>query len=150
MATFEVTPVTTIPSADLCAGLVTDKVNRPMSQTAVIKPAVGQSFVDPDFGTTIRRVSDASAIGKTYVKTMYSTQPAWNADESLLLLLGSGYEHLLYNGKTYQFIRNISNEINPSDGEQVMWDNTNPQVLYYMELSSHHVLLKLPRPIDGY
>ncbi len=120
-------------SANLCDTLVTDKTNRPLSQAAVDKPAAGQSFVDPQFGTTIRRVSDAKAIGKSYVKTMYSTQPAWNADESLLLLLSSGYEHVLYDGKTYQFIRNISNEINPSDGEEVMWDNDDPQVLYYAE-----------------
>ncbi|UXI68929.1 hypothetical protein [Tahibacter amnicola] len=117
--------------ANLCEGLVTDKLNHPLSVAAVSKPAARQSFTDPQFGTRIRRVTDAAAIGKTYVKTMYSTQPAWNADESLLLLLSTGYQHVLYDGRTYQFIRNISSEISPSDGEQVLWDNDDPQVIYY-------------------
>ncbi|MBL8301039.1 MAG: hypothetical protein JNN30_22070 [Rhodanobacteraceae bacterium] len=116
---------------NLCNGLVTDKLNHPLSVSGVSKPAVGQVFVDPQFGTRIRRVTDAAAIGKTYVKTMYSTQPAWNVDESLLLLLSTGYRHVLYDGRTYEFIRDISGEISPSDGEQVLWDNDDPQVIYY-------------------
>ena len=47
------------PATDLCAGLVTDKVARPM--TAVTKPALGQSYRDPAFGTTVRRVTDVVA-----------------------------------------------------------------------------------------
>lgn len=122
-----------VASADLCEGLVTDKANHPLVQAATSKPAAGQSFVDPNFRTTIRRVTDYSAIGKTYVKTMYSTQPAWSKDEKWLLLLASGYEHVLYDGKTYAFIRNISNEINPSDGEQVLWSQSNPDELFYAD-----------------
>lgn len=122
-----------VASANLCEGLVTDKASHSLVQAAVSKPAAGQAFVDPNFRTTIRRVTDYSAIGKSYVKTMYSTQPAWSKDEKWLLLLASGYEHVLYDGKTYAFNRNISNEINPSDGEQVLWSQSNADELYYAD-----------------
>src|SRR3990172_242802 len=69
-------------TADLFNRLVTDKLNHPM--TALAKPAVGQTVVDPEFGTTIRRITDAGGTG--VIKPAYSTIPACNADESYLIL----------------------------------------------------------------
>jgi hypothetical protein len=119
---------------DLCSGLVHDKVAHPM--TAVTKPAKGQAFVDPQFGTTVRRISDASsAVGAAgVIAPMYSTVQAWNADESYLILYhtgGSGAGHHLYNGKTYAHIKQL--DISPADIEQVFWDTSNPKILYYVD-----------------
>src|SRR5215510_13531553 len=44
----------------------------------------GEPYVDPRFGGRIVRVTDASA-GKRCV-TAYSWWPAWNADETMMLL----------------------------------------------------------------
>ncbi|GIK82805.1 MAG: hypothetical protein BroJett024_39100 [Alphaproteobacteria bacterium] len=118
-------------SANLCEGLVTDKLAHAM--TDVAKPAVGGSFVDPQFGTTIRRISDAAAKGFEFIKPMYSTIQAWNADETRLILLRPGGWHELYDGKTYQYLRTLD-DISPADDEQVYWDTTDPQVLYYANI----------------
>ena len=122
--------------ADLCAGLIIDKVAHPM--TALAKPAVGAAVTDPQFGTTIRRISNSGSTG--VIKPAYSTIPAWNADESYLILYhtGSGVPggagHHLYNGKTYQHIKKLS--INPPDLEQFYWHGTDPNILYYVNSSN--------------
>lgn len=77
-------------------------------------------------------MTNAQGRGLQYVKTMYSTVQAWNADESRLLLLRQGYTHELYDGRTYTFIRSVD-DINPADGEQVYWDTSDPQILYYAD-----------------
>src|SRR3990167_1699428 len=116
---------------DLCQGLITDKAAHPM--TSLAKPALGQAVTDPQFGTKIRRVSAiATSEGdNAIIVPMYGTMPAWNADESKLILYHVGKGHELYDGTTYAFIRPLP--INPSDVEHVQWDANDPDVLYYPE-----------------
>jgi hypothetical protein len=107
---------------------VTDKAAHPM--TTVAKPARLASYKDPNFGTTVRRVTDVVAqFGGQYAKPVYSTMPAWNADESYLILYVPGQGHKLFNGKTYEFVRNLA--ISPADLEHVYWSATDPDALYY-------------------
>jgi hypothetical protein len=123
-------------SADLCDGLITDTNAHPM--TALAMPALGHATIDPQFGTTIRRISDAG--GTAIIKPAYSTIPAWNADESYLILyhtgtgVPGGTGHHLYNGKTYQYIKKLN--INPPDLEQFYWHATDPNILYYVDRSN--------------
>lgn len=106
--------------------------------------AIGQSFVDPKFGTTIRRVTDVTNDGRgthKVLKTMYSTISAWNADESYLILYrtsGGSATHELYDGKTYQFIRKLD-DIAPVDLEQIYWDTSDPDILYYANRSYNNL-----------
>jgi hypothetical protein len=74
----------------LCAGLVSDTQPHPM--TPLARPARLGAVVDPEFGTTIRRISDVSASegDSAIVKPMYSTMPAWSADEAFLILWHRG------------------------------------------------------------
>ena len=101
--------------------------------TALAKPAVGDSTIDEEFGTTIYRVTEvtATAGADAVIKPMYSTVAAWNADESLLLLYNVAGGHELYDGRTYAFMRGL--DIHPADLEQVYWDTTDPDLLYYVE-----------------
>jgi hypothetical protein len=118
--------VSAVSAADLCQGLVQDKSAH--AQTSLAKPAVGQAVRDPQFGTTIKRVSAAS--GATFaVRPLYSTISAWNADESLMLLYHVNQGHALYDGRTYRFLRLLP--ISPADIEQVYWHTTNPDLLFY-------------------
>jgi hypothetical protein len=121
----------TVGTIDLCAGMVTDKNPHPM--TTLAKPAVGGTIVDAEFGTTIRRITAVAGSGaNAAIVPMYTTTSAWNADESLLILYGvGGGGHQLYNGKTYQPIRSLG--INPADLEQVYWDTSDPDILYYVD-----------------
>jgi hypothetical protein len=126
-------------TGDPCAGLITDKSDHPM--TSVAKPARLAAYTDPVFGTTVRRVTDVAAqFGGEYAKPAYSTMPAWNADESYLILYVVGDGHKLFHGKTYEFVRDL--DISPADLEHVAWSGTDPDALYYPSGSA----LKLYRP----
>ncbi len=117
-------------TANLCEGLITDKLDHPM--TALTKPAKGNTVIDPQFGTVIRRIS-ASGTGAV-IKPMYSTIQAWNADETYLILYhtrGTNNGHHLYDGKTYKYIRKLN--ITPPDLEQVFWHTTDPDTLMYID-----------------
>jgi hypothetical protein len=118
-------------AGNLCEGLVQDKEKHPM--TALAKPAVGAFATDAEFGTKIYRVSEVKASGSSdaVIKPMYSTVAAWNADESMLLLYSVAAGHQLYHGKTYAFLRSL--DISPADLEQVYWDTTDPDILYYVD-----------------
>src|SRR5262249_40613088 len=62
---------------------------------------------------------------------MYTTIPAWNADESRLILYAVGSGHELYDGTTYERLGAL--DINPADVEQVYWDTSDPDLLYYTD-----------------
>jgi len=115
---------------DLCNGLVQDKMAHAM--TSLAKPAVGAVVMDAEFGTRIRRITSVTAgAGDSAIVPLYTTISAWNADESLLILFNIAGQHQLYDGKTYQFMHNL--DINPPDLEQVYWDTSNPDILYYVD-----------------
>ena len=120
--------------ADLCQGLVSDRLAHPM--TPVAKPAVGQAVRDPQLGGTLRRITAAGPVpgSDSAVVPVYSTVSAWNADESLLLLYHVGRGHELYDGRTYRFLRGVP--IAPNDIENVYWHATDPDVLYYLSGTS--------------
>ena len=117
-------------NVDLCAGMVADLQPHPM--TALGKPALGATAVDPQFGTTLRRITAVAGTGASAViAPMYTTISAWNADESRLILYAVGAGHQLYDGKTYALIKPL--DINPADLEQVYWDTSDPDLLYYTD-----------------
>jgi len=126
-------------AADLCQRLVKDKLPHPM--TPLAKPALGQSVIDPQFGTTLRRISAVAPSGANpAIVPLYSTVSAWNADESRLILYHVGVGHELYDGHTYRLIRTL--DITPADIEQVYWHTSDPDVLFYVngnQLIRYHV-----------
>jgi hypothetical protein len=129
-------PITT-PALDIQEGLVCDKVFR--SLQPLDRPGYLQTVKDPAFAVTIRRITDAGA--GNVIKPAYSTIPAWNADESYLLLYDEkNGVHKLYNGRTYAFIRNFDFDF--TDIEHFYWSTTDPDILFYPsdnKLIRHHV-----------
>ncbi len=104
------------------------------------EPALGGSYKSILGGKIVRITDVVGTTGKVGVNApMYSTIPAWNADESYLILyqtqgysssgLSSGWK--LYNGKTYKFIKDL-NVVSPADVEDVYWSSTDPDTLYYI------------------
>jgi hypothetical protein len=112
---------------DLCEGLVTDKAAHPM--TALGKPALGEAVTDPEFGTTLRRITDVGGTG--VIKPMYSPTQAFNADETYMVLYEVGHGHLLYDGQSYEYVRDLA--ISPPDLEQVYWSTTDPDSLFWID-----------------
>jgi hypothetical protein len=133
---------------DLCAGLVQDLTDRPM--TALAKPALGQTVVDAEMGTTIRRITAVTPGGANpVIKPAYSTIAAWNADETRLILYDvSNGEHRLYDGKTYQFLKVLN--ISPPDLEQFYWHTSEPMILQYVHdnvFVRYHVDTDVEEPV---
>lgn len=123
-----------LTTTNLCSGAgVTGKAD--VAYTALAKPALHEAVVDPDFGTTIRRVTDVATQwpGATVAVPAYPTIPAWNADESSLLLYvtepSQGWA--LFDGKTYAYRKML--QINPADVEQFYWSATDPDLIYYVD-----------------
>lgn len=118
---------TSAAAVNLCEGLITGNGNYPMTNLA--RPGYLKSAIDPQFGTKITRVSASTDV----VKPAYSTMPVWNADESLMILWDRSKQgHVLLDGKTYEFIRELS-ETNPTDIEHMAWHATNPDLVFYPE-----------------
>jgi len=125
---------TSLATTNLCAGLVRDKLPHPM--TALPKPAPGEPLIDPEFRTRIVRITDVAAQLRSTAgaaKPAYSTIPAWNADESYLIVYvtqkSGAAGHFLLDGHTYRPIRAL--DIEPTDIEHFYWSSTDPDVLYY-------------------
>lgn len=145
-----------------CAGRIADRIDRPMLPVVlsapdlapIEKPAKGGSYVDPAFGTIVRRVT---AVAETegenaVIKPLYSTMPAWNADESLLLLWHRGRGYELYQGdEPYAFIR-VLVAFHPTDIESLLWHPKDPtRVFYPSNYNAQPFLIQQSvSPVDAY
>jgi hypothetical protein len=89
------------------------------------KPQAGEEYIDEAFGTRVTRISHAIPIDgeNAIIKPMYSTVPAWSADERYLLLWSRAHGHLLYQGdRPYRYIGPLD-PYHPSDIESVLWSS---------------------------
>lgn len=127
------------PASQPCAGLTSGQGDVPMANRP--KPALGQPYKSV-YGATVERITDVKAWNDGQdgvIAPMYSTVPAWNSNESYLLLYqtkgfvkGSNVQarYLLFNGMNYKFIRSLP--IATADVEDVYWSPTDPDILYYI------------------
>ena len=118
--------------------LVTDWNARPT--TAMGRPAYLQPVREPDFGTTLTRVTGdpgttVANIGGTWGTlsgNAYAKEPAWNADMSLLVLrvMNGGTSGWLYlDGSTYQPVFRRTS----IPGTQELWHPTQPDIMVFSE-----------------
>lgn len=123
-----------------CDGRITDKLAHPMDPAGVSKPAPGECYTDPAFGTKVCRISaaDPAEGPNAVIKTNYNTTRGWNADGSRLYTWHRGgriYE--IYEGdEPYTHVQTLrlvgsATTGNPTDIEHVLWDPIDPNVLYY-------------------
>jgi len=117
------------------AYLVDREVRLPVNYFVLVPPAAGQSYVDPVFGTSIRRLSDAphqpNAADDGYLALIgneYSTMSPFNQDDSRLLLVHQSY-FALYDGEG-RYQRDLPFEI--SAASEPRWSRRDPNVFYYM------------------
>ncbi len=133
------TPVATQPPTSLPAEpaeLVTDLDPRPIS--SMDRPGV-DLVTEPDFGTSIRRLSSAST-GEV-VTPVYSGTQSFNADGSLVLLYRTGtasVAHLVVDPSTGEIVATL--ELEASDIEDLAWDATNPDLLRYVRAGSNELV----------
>jgi hypothetical protein len=115
---------------------VTDRIiYLPPDYTTFRPPSAGGSYIDPVFGTAIKRISDAmqtpSVTGSvvTTIENEYSTMSAFNSDSTRLLLSHSSY-FALYDGDG-NFIRDLY-PYGIAASSEPRWSRTDPNVFYYV------------------
>ena len=121
--------------------LVTDNSSRvPPNYYTFLPPASGNSYVDPIFGSTIKRMSNATvspdvAFGTgflPFISDEYSTMTPFNADNSRILALHFSYFGL-YNGifdAAGNFIKNLPFAVSAST--EPRWSPTKTNILYFI------------------
>lgn len=105
--------------------------------TEYLPPQVGFSYVDPIFGSVIKRVSDARGTSDSGRGTQalpliaheYSTVSAFNTDSSLMLLVHFSY-FALYDGQG-NFIRELPYKVTAAS--EPRWSQSDPSVFYYLD-----------------
>ena len=115
---------------------VTDReIYNPVNYFSFLPPDVGKSYIDPAFGTVIKRVSNAPSEpnrGDTgnlaFIVNEYATMTPFNSDSSLILLQHQSY-FALYDGDG-DYLRDLPFEINASS--EPRWSRRDANVLYYV------------------
>lgn len=87
------------------------------------QPPVGESFIDPMFGTVIRRITDAAKAGAAFCQVRYATVSPVNADNSLILIEYGGRPAL--HDASGQFLENLPSMFEPS------WSSSRPELLFH-------------------
>lgn len=118
------------------AQLTTTAIENPPNYNSFLPPSVGGTYVDPVFGSTVRRVSNALNMSNnsagsgnlTWIETEYPTAAAMNGDDSYFILVHESYFGL-YSGSTGLYLHDLPFEINASS--EPRWSRKDNVTLYY-------------------
>ena len=120
---------------DALAYLTDAGIHIPLDYFTFLPPLAGGSYVDANFGTSIKRLSNAlgtkSAVASgnlTQVTNEYSTMSPFNNDNTFLILQHDSYFGL-YSGAG-DYLRDLPFAINT--GAEPRWSRTDPNVLYFL------------------
>jgi hypothetical protein len=116
------------------AQLTTTGIELAPEYDTLVPPPVGVTYVDPTFGSTIKRVSNALSTPNadgggslTWIENEYSTMSAFNSDNSKFILVHQSY-FALYDGSGF-YIHDLPLEINSSS--EPRWSRKDNVTLYY-------------------
>jgi len=121
--------------APVFAQLSIGGVELPPNYNTFQPPAVGGTYVDPVFGSTVKRISNALGTPNadaggylTWVEDEYPTMTPFNSDNSKILLVHQSYFGL-YDGTGF-YIRDLPLEINASS--EPRWSRNDNSTIYYI------------------
>src|SRR5438094_1557466 len=134
-----VVPATPAPGMPICGISGDTSIHVPTDWQTFVPPAKGQSYVDPTFGCTVTRVTDASSEewssrcnGSGCYTPMimgYATISSFNANDSYLMLEDGWNDHFVTDLKGDVVVR-VGNMLGGNDG-WYLGDAINPSVFYY-------------------
>jgi len=111
------------------------EVHIPVNYFTLVPPPVGQSQLDPVFGTAVRHISDARNqpnsrnVGSVpFIATEYSSMSPFNRDNSRLLLVHHSY-FALYDGEG-RYQQDLPFDATASS--EPRWSRSDPNLLYYI------------------
>jgi len=122
---------------------VTDAgVYPPVNESIFLPPGLGQSYIDPAFGSMVTRMSDALRTQNgadtgtlTFIVHEYSTMSPFNRDNSRILILHQSY-FALYDG-TGRYLKDLPLEIVASS--EPRWSRRDTNVVYYHPFYSNQL-----------
>ena len=121
-------------AASALAQITTTGVQTPTNYNIFVPPAAGGSYVDPVFGTTIQRVTNAVVSANAdqggdlqWIENEYSTMAAFNSDTSKFILVQQSYYGLYEGDGTFLYALPLQ----ISSSSEPRWSRTNNGVLYY-------------------
>jgi hypothetical protein len=124
----------TLAAGSALATTTVTGVQVPPGYDSFTPPSSGGTYVDPVFGTTIKRVTNALGTANadqggnlTWIESEYSTANAFNNDNSKFILLHQSYFGLYAGDGT--FIGSLPMEINSSS--EPRWGRNDLVTLYY-------------------
>jgi hypothetical protein len=110
-------------------------VRPPVNYFVLVPPPAGQSYLDPVFGTAIRRVSDAANQPNSahtgnlaFIVNEYATMSPFNRDNSRLVLQHQSY-FAVYDGDG-RYLKDLPSDIGPTS--EPRWSRHDPNLLYYI------------------
>lgn len=108
---------------------------RSVPETPVALPPAGSSFVDPDFGTTIIRATDARQAGAAMCTHSYSYVPAFNIDSTRLLLSCDGLRLYRFDPATDTLVDDgtlVDDQSLSLNWQSAYWSGTSPDHVYVL------------------
>lgn len=108
---------------------LSDDLLRPLP-AGVVPPPRGQSYKDPVFGCTIRRLTDAAAEGIGSVKHAYSSVNPFNASSTWVLLEREG-GRMQVRDLDGNVVRDNLNTVGILPTSEAFWSRTDPNLLYF-------------------
>jgi uncharacterized protein (TIGR03437 family) len=124
-----------LSSGSAFAQVTTGGVEPPLDYDTMIPPNAGAKYVDPVFGSTIERVSNALAMPNNasggilpWIENEYATMSAFNNDNSRFILVHLSYFGL-YDGVTGLYLSDLPFEISASS--EPRWSRKDLVTLYY-------------------
>lgn len=114
-----------------CDGTNGDCPTFPINPNAPF-PNKGASFADPNYHTTVTRLSDQGVDGINCNELVinYPTIGSENADHSRVLVTCQSFNQYLYNANTFEFIKPL-NMPGKGHNPEPIWDRNDPNIIYY-------------------
>lgn len=96
-------------------------------------PDKGVPFIDPDYGTTIVRISDKNidVYEGNGIQNEYAKADAYNSDSSRIMLRSNDGHWYLYDAADYSLFRDMSSMVGLQEPEP-RWHTSNPDIFYYL------------------
>ncbi len=141
-----------LPTGVPLGSLVSDRVPRAVTPVEMVAP--GDTFTEPDFGTSIRRITSSEPGSVTAPAS--STSQVFNADGTLLLLYRTGVEspgHVVVDVATGEVV-DTPDLSAATDIEDIAWDATDPTLLHYLDPTTASIVdlelqgVPIVRPVD--
>jgi len=123
--------------------------------TTVTLPRKGVSFLDPDYGTTVVRITDKTIdnYAGPGMENEYARTDPENCNGTFLVLRSNNGEWYLYNAATWRMIRHLT--IVESGGQELepRWDQTDPNSFYFFDgprLKRYDVAANTTAPVHDF